>query len=143
MLCRWRTLDELDRHIRVPLRIDLQKLPQKARPHGRLDTDAQMPGPASACLSRHPGRTLKVGKGLPGFVDESGACNRGLEAATAPLEQRYAKRLFELPQAATHGGVSNTQLSCGTSETPPVSDNECPADRYGVNRSRFRYSFGR
>jgi hypothetical protein len=142
LLCRWRTLNEFDRHIRVPFRIDLQELPQKARPHGWLNTDAQMASPASTCVSRHSGRALKVVKGFAGFLDESGACIRELEATRAPLEQRYTKRLFKLPQATTHGRVSNTKLSCGTPETPLFSNNERPADRYRLTAADSAIPFG-
>jgi hypothetical protein len=102
VLRRCRTLNELDRYIRVPLRIDLQKRPQKASPHGWLDTDTKVPNSTSACLSGLSGRALKVLKRLPGFLNECGASYRQLEATATPLEQRYAERRFELPQPTTH-----------------------------------------
>jgi hypothetical protein len=131
---RRRALKHLNCYPRMPRRVDLNELPQKASPDRRLNANAQPPGPASTCFRRHSRRKLKGRKCLASVLDESRSCVRDRQATMAPLEQRYPEGILERDNAATHRGLPNPQLSRSTPEAQVVSDAQRPADRYRVNR---------
>jgi hypothetical protein len=74
---RWRrALKHLNRYPRMPRRVDLYQLTQKAGPDRRLNTNAQAPGPASTCLRRRSRRKLKGRKCLASVQEKSRSCVR-------------------------------------------------------------------
>jgi hypothetical protein len=131
---RRRTLKHLNRYPRMPRQVDLYQLPQEAGPDRWLNANAQAPNPASTCFRRHCGCKLKISKRLARVLHESRSCVRDLEAAMTPLEQRYAQGILECAHTTGHRCLPNPQLSCRTPEAQVVSNAQCPADRYRVNR---------
>ena len=139
---RWCALTHLDLHSRMTCRVRANELAQKASPDGWLNPNADSPARAPARFSRSSGRKLQRPECVARLLDESRSRIRHLQAPRAPLEQRHPECVLERAHATADSRLADAQLLCGAPEAKVVGNGERPADRCGIDRSRFREALG-